>query len=212
MKKIIFATPVIVIIAFVFTLFVSCQKIDTNKLAGDWKVVSLSRTYEYKNQKYETTFDGSIKTVTHTVTDSVISVPNPTPHDSTITYIKTQTYTGEITTDYHRKGSYVYSETFKNDDTGVSETIQAEGYWFFTDANHDSGYGLDDLLAMQVSKLTYNTNYGTIHTTIYQGENTLDIYEISTLTNSKVVLKMNKAETINFILYVTTMEYTLEPR
>jgi len=53
---------------------------------------------------------------------------------------------------------------------------------------------------------------GNSHTTIYQGQNTLELYEITTLSKTKVVLKMQKAETINFTQYVTTMEFTLEPR
>lgn len=212
MKKNISLTVVILISIILSTTFFSCRKADTNKLAGDWKVVSLTSSYAYKNQKYETSFDGYTKTDTYSVTDTVITVPNPTPHDSTITYYETTTYTGEITTDYHTDGTYVYTETFKNDVTGVTETIGIDGNWYFTDANHSSEYGLDDLLAMQVTKLTFNTNLGNIYSTIYQGNNTLDIYEISTLKKDKIVLKMEKAETINFILYVTTMEYTLEPR
>jgi len=212
MKKNISLTVVILISIILSTTFFSCRKTDTNKLAGDWKVVSLTSSYAYKNQKYETSFDGYTKTYTYSVTDSVITVPNPTPHDSTFTYYETTTYTGEITTDYHTDGTYVYTESFKNDATGVTETKGIDGNWYFTDANHSSEYGLDDLLAMQVTKLTFNTNFGNIYSTIYQGNNTLDIYEISTLKRDKIVLKMEKAETINFILYVTTMEFTLEPR
>lgn len=210
MKKNISLTVVILII--LSTTFSSCRKTDTNKLAGDWKVVSLTSSYAYKNKKYETSFDGNIKTDTYSVIDTVITVPNPTPHDSTITYTEDTTFTGEITTDYHTDGTYIYNETFKNNITGVTETIGIDGNWYFTDANHSSDYGLDDLLAMQVTKLTFNTNFGNIYSTIYQGNNTLDIYQISTLKKDKIVLKMEKAETINFILYVTTMEFTLEPR
>jgi len=212
MKKNISLTIVIIISVFVSTTFFSCRKIDTNKLAGDWKVVSLTSSYAYKNQKYETSFDGSTKTVTYSATDSVITVPNPTPHDSIFTYSTSTSYVGEITTDYHTDGTYVYSETFKNNVTGVTDTKGIDGTWYFTDANHSSEYGLDDLLAMQVDKLTYNTNFGNIYSAIYQGNNTLDIYEISTLKKNKIVLKMEKAETINFILYVTKTEFTLEPR
>lgn len=212
MKKILSPLSGILIIIFISILFVSCRKIDTGKLSGNWKVVKLDRSFEYKNQKYETTFDGEKKTDTYTVKDSVITVANPTPHDSTITYVRTQTYTGNISTDYHTKGSYYYEESFKNDTTGVTVTIEIDGLWYFTSGNHDSGYGQDKLLAMQAGKFTYNSNSGTIHTTIFQGENTLDIYEISTLKNDKVVLKINTSETINFVQYVTIMEFTLEPR
>jgi len=212
MKKNISLTVVIIITTILSSTFFSCQKADTNKLAGDWKVVSLTSSYAYKNQKYETSFDGSTKVITYTVTDSVITVPNPTPHDSTITYSESTSYLGEITTDYHPDGTYIYSETFKNNATGVTETKGIDGSWYFTDANHSSEYGLDDLLAMQVDKLTFNTNFGNIYSAIYQGNNTLDIYEISTLKKNKIVLKMEKAEYINFILYVTKIEFTLEPR
>ena len=207
MKKNILFTIGIFITVFISIFFLSCRKIDSKKLDGKWKVVSLTSAYEYKNQKHETTFDGTTKTITYTVKDSAYSV------DSIFTYVESKTYTGAIFTDYHSDGNYNYSETFKDDVTGISETTEIEGNWYFTDANHDSGYALDEILAMQVTKLTVNSNSGTtIYTTIYQGENSQDLYEISTLTKDKIVLKMNKAETINFVLYVTTSEFTLEPR
>ncbi len=197
MKKIITFTAPIFITVFISMIFFSCRKIDTGKLTGDWKVVSLTSVYTYNDQKYETVFDGTTKTNNHYVNDTIVA---------------TDTYTGAIFTDYHNDGSYVYSETFKNNVSGVTETIEIEGDWYFTDANSDAGWAVTDLLAMQSNKNTFNTDLGTTHTTIYQGNNTLDIYEISTLSKSKIVLKMNKAETINFTQYITNMEFTLEPR
>ncbi|HNW89680.1 MAG TPA: hypothetical protein PKN48_08440 [Bacteroidales bacterium] len=197
MKKIITFTAPIFITVFISMIFFSCRKIDTGKLVGDWKVVSLTSVYTYNDQKYETVFDGTTKTNNQYVNDTIVA---------------TDTYTGAIFTDYHNDGSYVYSETFKNNVSGVTETIEIDGNWYFTGANSDAGWAVTDLLAMQSNKNTFNTDLGTTHTTIYQGNNTLDIYEISTLSKSKIVLKMNKAETINFTQYITNMEFTLEPR
>jgi hypothetical protein len=207
MKKNISFTVGIFITIFISMFFLSCRKIEGKKLDGKWKIVSLTSLYKYKNQKHETTFDGAKKTETYTVTDSAFTI------DSIANYVETKTYTGAIYMDYHKDGIYNYSETFKDDTTGITDTKEIEGNWYFTDANHDSGYALDEILAMQVTKLTLNSNSGTtIFTTIYQGENILDFYQISTLTKDKIVLKKDKAETINFVLYVTTTEFTLEPR
>ncbi|HOY31846.1 MAG TPA: hypothetical protein PKW80_08220 [Bacteroidales bacterium] len=206
MKKNISFTTGILFTIIISAFFFSCRKIDSAKLCGDWKIVSLNSTFEYLNKKHETTFDGAAKIYTYTVKDTAYSV------DSVFTYVETKTYTGMITTDFHPDGTYNYSETFKNDVTGITETQETEGLWFFTDANRKTGYRIGDLLALQAGKLTFNTNAGDVYTTIYQGDNTLDIYEISTLTKAKIVLKLEKAETINFVQYVTRTEFTLEPR
>lgn len=192
------AFPIIIIITVIIsTLFLSCRKIDTMKLVGDWKVVSLSSSYTFNNEKYETTFDGTTKTSRHMVSDTIV---------------QEDFYTGAIYTDYHSDGTYVYSETFKHNDTGVTETLGVDGHWYFTGPNAEAEWAVTDLLAMQATKSTFNTDMGNSHTTIYQGQNTLQIYEITSLSKTKVVLKMQIAETINFTQYVTTMEFTLEPR
>lgn len=197
MKKNIVFTAGFSILIVISMSFFSCRKIDTGKLVGDWKVVSLTSIYTYNNEKFETSFDGTTKIYNHYINDTVV---------------ETDTYTGAIYTDYHNDGTYVYSETFKNNVSGITQTTGIDGHWYFTDANSEANWAVTDLLAMQVGKYTFNTEIGTSYSTIYQGNNTLDIYEISTLTKSKIVLKMQKAETLNFTQFVTTLEYTLEPR
>ncbi|HOV11111.1 MAG TPA: hypothetical protein PLL90_05050 [Bacteroidales bacterium] len=197
MKKNISFPIIIVITVLVSSLFFSCRKIDTIKLVGDWKVVTLSSSYTFNNEKFETTFDGTTKTSRHLVSDTIVTE---------------DAYTGAIYTDYHNDGTYVYSETFKHNVTGITETLGIDGHWYFTGPNAEAEWAVTDLLAMQASKSTFNTDMGNPHTTIYQGQNTLEIYEIVSLSKTKIVLKMQKAETINFTQYVTTMDFTLEPR
>ncbi len=206
MKKNIFNIVVIAAIIVISGIFTSCRKIDSIMLCKDWKVVSLSNKLEYNNKTFETTFDGTQKKDTYTVKDSAYSP------DSTFTYVKTKTATGAIYITFHKKGSYDYTESFKDDTTGVTTNKIDDGFWYYTGPNNKSGYKLAEQLALQSNKITLNSNSGTIYTTIYDGDNTLTIYEISTLKSKKVELIMDKSEKINFIQYVTTSKLTLEPK
>ncbi len=215
MKKILSLVSVSLLVAIFCIGFVSCKKGDGDpflsllsrkaRVTGDWKVSSLTSTLKYKNQVYETTYDGLKKKVVHTVKDTSIN--------GTVTnYVTTQTFTGETHTDYKKDGSYYYTETFQNDSTGNSITIEINGDWYFMGGNSQNGYKDKELLAMQVTDYIYNPNIGNDYTTIYQGANTLDVYEIYQLKNKEIILKVNTDETINFIKYINTMEIKLTPR
>jgi len=65
---------------------------------------------------------------------------------------------------------------------------------------------------MQVTDYNFNSYIDDDYSTIYQGTNTLDVYEIYQLKNKEIILKVNTTETIDFIKYTTEMEYTLVPR
>jgi hypothetical protein len=203
------------LIAFVSISLASCKKGDGDpffsiysrkaRVTGDWKVSTLTSTYKYNNKTYETTYDGYKKKVVCTVKDTLI--------DGWITnYITQQTYTGETKTDYKKDGSYYYTETFQDDSTGLSITIEVNGDWYFMGGNSQNEYKDKELLAMQVTDYIYNPMSGNDYSTIFQGNNSLDVYEIYQLKNKEIILKVNKTETINFTKYTTAMEYTLIPR
>jgi hypothetical protein len=78
--------------------------------------------------------------------------------------------------------------------------------------NSQNEYKDKELLAMQVTDYIYNPMSGNDYSTIFQGNNSLDVYEIYQLKNKEIILKVNKTETINFTKYTTAMEYTLIPR
>lgn len=204
MKNILKINFVVTLAIFILLPFISCRKIDTMKLTGDWKITFLNRIYEYKNQRYETKFDGLKKENIYTVRDTLIN-------GEMTTYNRTQTFTGEISTEFKKNGTYYYKETFQNDTTGISTSIDIEGFWYFTGPNSKAGYSLDDMLAMQSLKIVNSTNGGVDHTTIFQGENTLTVFEIKTLTSKKIELEMFKEETINFVKYYTSMKIKYEP-
>jgi hypothetical protein len=215
MKK--FSYPVLVILLFALLSInlESCKKGDGDpfisllsrkaRLTGNWKVSKLTSTFSYTNQKFETTYDGTKKKVVHTVKDTLIS-------GALTTYTHINTYTGETITDYGKDGKYYYSETFKDDSTGLSITIEINGLWYFMGGNGQNDYKDKELLAMQVTDYIYNPLEGNDYSTIFQGANSLNIYEIYQLKNKEIILKVNTTETINFIKYTTVLEYTLIPR
>ena len=175
------------------------------RLTGNWKVSSLKSTFKYNNKTTETTFDGTKKKVVYTVIDTTIA-------DSVYNIVTTTVYTGETITDYNKDGSYYYLENFQNIATGNVVTIEATGNWYFMGENSEANYKNKELLAMQVKNYAYNPFLGSDYNTIFQGANTLNVYEIYELKNKEIILKVNKTETIDFIKYTTVMEYTLVPR
>jgi hypothetical protein len=215
MKK--FRFPVLVILFFVFISILagSCKKGDGDpffslrsrkaRLTGDWKVSSLTSTYKYTNKTIETTFNGSTKKVIFTVKDTIVG-------GSATNFIETMNYYGEIVVDYHKNGSYIYTETFQDAGTGNAITKDYKGNWYFMSGNSQNDYKNKELLAMQVTEYNYNSYIDDDYSTIYQGTNTLDVYEIYQLKNAEIILKVNTTETINFVKYTTEMEYTLVPR
>ena len=170
------------------------------RLAGEWKVTSLTSQYKYANRVYETSFSAGAKKMSLTVKDT-------TPAFSIST-----TYHGNINIDYQKEGNYSYSETFKNDSTGEVATTEITGIWYFMGKNSEMGYKDKELLAMQVQNYLFNPNLTGDYSTIYQCENTLDVYQIYELKNKEIILKVEKSETIDFIKYTTTLEMTLVPR
>jgi hypothetical protein len=215
MKKFNYLVFVILFFALISTIIESCKKGDgdpflslrsrKSRLTGDWKVSSLKSTYKYSNKTFETTFDGLNKKVVITVKDTIIS-------GSATNFITTQSYYGEIVIDYHKNGSYIYTETFQDVGTGNAITKDYKGDWYFMGGNSQNDYKNKELLAMQVTEFNYNSYIDDDYSTIYQGMNTLDVYEIYQLKNSEIILKVNTTETIDFIKYTTEMEYTLVPR
>jgi hypothetical protein len=203
------------LLSVVFISLHSCKKGDGDpfisllsrkaRLTGEWKVSTLTSTFKYNNKTTETTFDGLNKTVVYTVKDS-------TTADTVFTYVTTDKYTGEITTDYKKDGSYYYSETFQHVESGNVTNVEISGNWYFMGENIQNKYKNKELLAMQVNNSVYNIFMGLDYSTIYQGTNSLDILEIYQLKNKEIILKVNKTETIDFVKYTTTMQYTLIPR
>jgi hypothetical protein len=203
------------LLSIVFVSLHSCKKGDGDpfisllsrkaRLTGEWKVSTLTSTFKYNNKTTETTFDGTNKKVVYTVKDS-------TTVDSVFTYVTTQKYTGEITTDFKKDGSYYYTETFQEIDSGNVTTIEINGNWYFMGGNIQNKYKNKELLALQVKNYVNNFYMGLDFSTMYQGTNSLDILEIYQLKNKEIILKENKTETIDFVKYTTTMEYTLIPR
>jgi hypothetical protein len=171
-----------------------------NRMAGEWKVSSLTSQYKYANRVIETTFSSGAKKETFTVKDT-------TPAFST-----TVTSHGNINIDYQKDGNYTYSETFKDDSTGTVVTTDATGLWYFMGKNKEMGYKDKELLAMQVLTNHFNPNLTGDYSSIYQGENSLDMYQIYELKNDEIILKVEKTETIDFVKYSTTLEMTLVPR
>lgn len=182
------------------------------RLAGEWQVTSLTQTYSYTNKEVSTTFDGSSKSVTYTVKDTTITIPLPSPHDSTYDYKTEQKYSGSIIYNFEKSGTYYYRETFKNDNTFQTENIECDGLWYFTGGNKATGYKDKELLGLQVTKFVFDPDYCAPYTTTCQGQNTLDIYEIYSLKSKEIVLKVTKEETIHFVKYTTVMEMKLIPR
>ncbi len=215
MKRFIALISVVLFCAFLSINLVSCKRgegdpffsLRTRKarLTGDWKNTKLTSKLTYMNKIIETTYDGLKKKVTTTVKDTTVN-------GVWGNYVTDQTYTGEMFTDYKNDGSYYYKENFQNDTTGELITIEVNGNWYFMGANSQLGTKDKELLAMQVTDYIYNPITGGDNTTIYQGNNTLNIFEIYELKNKEIILKVNKSETINFVLYVTTMEFTLVPK
>jgi hypothetical protein len=215
MKKFRFPLLIILFFSFVCVFIVSCKKGDGDpflslrsrkaRLTGDWKVSSLKSTYKYNNKTFETTFDGSYKKVVFTVKDTIVN-------GSASSFIETMNYYGEIMVDYYKNGSYIYTETFQDAGTGNAVTKDYKGNWYFMGSNSQNKYKNKELLAMQVTEYNYNTYIDDDFSTIFQGTNTLDVYEIYQLKNSEIILKVNTIETINFVKYTSEMEYTLVPR
>ena len=186
-------------------IMTSCQKIDTGKLAGNWKVKVMTSTYEYLNKKTVTNFDGTKKNVEYFVNDTMIN-------GELTNYYKFSSYAGEIIIDFGKKGSYYYKESFQDDTTFVATTIETNGLWYFTNKNGEAGYNADELLAIQITKLVNTSTLIPSNTTLYQGENTTDIYLITKLTSKAVNLKLEKVETLNFVVYHTLVNIELTPR
>jgi hypothetical protein len=215
MKKFIYPVLVILFFAFLSVNIESCKKGDGDpflsllsrkaRLTGDWKVSTLTSTFKYNNKTYLTTFNGLNKKVVFTVKDTLID-------GSTTDYITTQEYNGEIKIDYNKDGSYYYTETFQDVATGNAITQEFNGDWYFMSGNSQNEYKNKELLAMQVTDYNFNSYIDDDYSTIYQGTNTLDVYEIYQLKNKEIILKVNTTETIDFIKYTTEMEYTLVPR
>ena len=215
MKKIGFSFLLLLAITFVSVNLESCKKGDGDpffslytrkaRVTGNWKVSKLTSTYKYNNKTYETTYDGYKKKVVYTVKDTTIN-------GEVTNYITEQTYSGETVTDYKKDGTYYYNETFLNDSTGTSITIEVNGDWYFMGGNSSNGYKDKELMEMQVADYIYLPLIGNDYSTIYQGSNTLSVLEIYELKNKEIILKVNKTETINFTKYTTAMEYTLIPR
>jgi hypothetical protein len=205
----------ILFFAFATIIMVSCKRGDGDpffslltrkqRLTGDWKMTSLTSTYSYTNKTFETTYDGNKKKVVYTVHDTNINGENTT-------YITNQTYTGPILTNYKKDGTYFYSENLQNDTTGLLVNKEVTGNWYFMGANSQEGYKDKELLAMQPTNFSYNPNLGDPYTIIYQGNNMVDVYDIYSLKNKIITIKVNKTETIAFVKYTTIMEYTLEPK
>lgn len=175
------------------------------RLSGEWKVSNLAIIYQYANKVRETTYDGITKKVVYKVADTNIN-------GSTTTYIKNWSFSGDIITDFEKNGTYYYQETFKDDSSGLTVTIEKNGMWYFMGPNQDNGYKDKELLALQVNQYSYNPSVGQDHLTIFQGENSVEVYEIYGLKNKEVTLKINKVETIGFVDYTTTLMMVLEPR
>jgi hypothetical protein len=215
MKKFIYPVLIILFFALISVNIESCKKGDgdpflslrsrKSRLTGDWKVSALTSTYKYNNKTYETTFDGLKKKMVLTVKDTLIN-------GSATDFITTENYLGEIMIDYHKNGTYNYSETFQDVGTGNAITKDFKGDWYFMGGNSQNEYKNKELLAMQVTEYSYNSYIDDDYSTIYQGTNTLDVYEIYQLKNTQIILKVNTTETINFVKYTTSMEYTLVPR
>ncbi len=222
MKKHIRISSAVLLCVVIGLIVSSCKKGDGDpffsiysrkaRLSNNWKVSNFTSTYSYTNKKIEITFDGSAKKVVNSVLDTTINFPNPTPHDSVVTYSTEANYTGEITNEITNKGTYNYRESFTDNYSGIIETKEITGLWYFMGGNQQNEFKDKELLAMQVTNYVYNPNIGYSYTTIHQGEQTLDVYEIYALKNNKVVLKVNQTETINFIKYTTVMEYTYVPK
>jgi hypothetical protein len=214
MKRIFTLLAVVLFCASLSINLVSCKKGDGDpffsfytrkaRVTGDWKVKKLNSKLTYTNKVVETSYDGLHKVVTTTTHDSIIN-----GIDST--YIELVSYTGEIITNYKKDGSYYYKDNFQDDYTGILINVEVNGNWYFMGGNNHDGYKDKELLAMQVTDYIYNPIVGGAYSTLYQGNNTLNVYEIYELKNKEIILKVNKSETINFILYVTTMEFTLSP-
>lgn len=171
-----------------------------NRLAGEWKVSSLTSQYKYANRVYETKFSSGAKSIVLTIKDTVPA------------FSMTVTSHGNINIDFQKDGKYSYSETFKDDSTGVVITSETSGLWYFMGKNKEMGYKDKELLAMQVLNYHFNPNLTGDYSSIYQGENSLDMYQIYELKNDEIILKVEKTETIDFIKYSTTLEMTLVPR
>lgn len=222
MKKLFAFLPVVIVLVMIAGVFTSCKKGDgdpffsllsrKSRMAGDWKVSNLSILYSYKNVEEKTTFDGNKKVYLYRVKDSIWHVTQPTPHDSVADYLQEDIFTGYIYYTMEKSGTFSYIESFRDDSTNIAETNSVEGLWYFTGGNKTSGFKNKELLALQVTKWVFDTEQGTPYTTTYQGQNTLDIYEIYALKSKEVVLKVNTEETIGFSRYNTTLEMTLIPK
>jgi hypothetical protein len=222
MKKVAFINTFIIIAVIIISSLTSCKKGDGDpffsllsrkqRLDGNWKISFLSLKYEAGKRTLEITFDGKNKAEYYTVRDSVFHVLLPDPHDSVADYYRDDFYTGQIIFDFDKAGTYYYKEDLTNDENGLAETSEIDGLWYFTGGNKHTKYKNKELLALQVTRYVFNPAYSESHTTTFQGENTLDIYEIYALKSNEVYLKVNKEETINFINCKTIMEIKLSPR
>ena len=215
MRTYIRSVSFLVLLIIIGIILSSCKKGDGDpflslrsrkaRITGEWWVSSLTSTYSYTNKKYETSYDGVNKKVVYTVKDTLIN-------GVTTNYSSTQAFAGQTHIDLKKDGSYFYNETFQDVSTGQTVRIEINGLWYFMGGNKQNDFKNKELLALQVTDYVYHPYSGSDHTTLYQGNNTLDVYEIYQLKNDEVILKVNKTETIDFIKYTTTMEYTLTPR
>lgn len=182
------------------------------RVAGDWKISSLTDVFTVGKVTVETTYDGNKRKEKTTVHDSIIHVTNPTPHDSTFDYITNWTWTGTVAYTFDKKGTYDILENFQDDTTQAKYTAEEKGLWYFTGGGKNSGFKYKELLGLQMRSYVYNPDGGSSYTNTGAGNNDQQIFEIYELKNNEIILKVNTEETINTVKVTHTMEMKLVPR
>ncbi len=206
----------LLISAILSTLAVSCKKGDGDpffsissrkaRLTGEWKVVDINKKVTFRNTTIETKFDGNNKRVKTTVRDTIID-----GKDSTL--ITESTYTGYINYGFKKDGTYTMLESFTDDNTTFTYTLNVDGLWYFLGANKESGYKNKEILALQDRTYVFNpADFISAYTTKYKGDNEMSILPIYQLKSTEIIFKVENTETINSRLINTTMEIKLQPK
>lgn len=211
MKKFRYLLLLTLAFAIFFPVFQSCKKGEGDpffsiysrkaRLCNEWKVSKYIETYEIKDTTITTEIDENKKKIK--VEARFI--------DTTI--YRYHLLTGELTYKFEKDGSYERYEAFTDDTTFVNNVTVQTGLWYFTGGGKGSSTKEKELLALQMTQLTFNPMSPTTYTITYSGDNELDIYHIYSLKKDEIVLKINRSETTNITdFYKLSAEMTLVPK